>query len=282
MRTFGLVLALVSLMIFAGVASAQDLWFYYNFDGAEVDAAILNAMSGYEDPGFSGNPAVVVVDGAPEVVPGVFGNAWRFNGVDTRLNLNDFESMERVFSHQTVSVWFNVDATKSETEGNVFMIYEEGGGTNGMALLIGDDKLMIAIRDDCVTLPEQALILEAPFTDAGSWHHTAIVYDAGTLSLYLDGAEVASLETGYADDEGFDPPYIAAVSQHTSNAAIGGSQGSCYIAAADATTYFAGMIDDFRIYIDYAFSAAEIASLFQLTAVNYEGKLASTWGSIKQ
>ena len=282
MRNFGLIAAVVGLMVFAGIASAQELWFYFDFESADITPEILAGLSGYDDPGFQDVDETVNVAGTPEVVPGVFGNAWRFNGIDTRINLNNFEAFERVFDKETVSVWFNVDATTSPTPGNVFMIYEEGGGTNGMALLIADDQLKAHTRDDCVNRPELEMDVATPFTDAGNWHHAAMVYDQGKLSLYLDGAEAGSLDTGYDDQTVNDIPYVAPVSQHTSDAAIGGAQGSCYMGLGDDASFYAGMIDDFRVYKDYAMSAGEIASLFQATAVNYQDKLTSTWGAIKR
>lgn len=275
MRTVGLIAVVVGLMVFAGIASAQELWFYYDFESLDVDADIIAAM-GYADPGFQDTDAVAEVVGAPEIVPGVFGNAWRFDGA-TKLNLNDYEAFERVFDKETVIVWFNVDATTSDIPGNVFMIYEEGGGTNGMALLISDDQLRAHTRDDCVNRPELEMDVAVPFTDAGNWHQAAIVYDQGTLSLYLDGAEVGSLETGYDDQTVDDIDYVAPVSQHTSDAAIGGAQGSCYMALGDDASFFVGMLDDFRMYKDYAMDSLEIA-----TAVGYRGKLTTTWGSIKK
>ena len=276
MRSFGLIVAAI-LMVFAGSAFAQDMWFAFDFETLDVTLDVLTNDSGYADPGFSGNPAEPIVAGAPELVPGVFGSAWRFNGVDTKLNLNDFESMERVFDQETVSVYFNVDATNPPVDGNVYMIYEEGGGTNGMALLIDDDKLIAHVRDDCVNFPENEISLQVPFTDAGSWHHAVVVYDQGTMTLYIDGDEAGTVETGYEDQTVDDIDYIAPVSQHTSNAAIGGAQGSCYLGLADDASFFAGMIDKFKIYKDFAMSGDEVA-----TAVNFKDKLTTTWGSIKE
>jgi hypothetical protein len=263
-------------MIFAGIASAQEMWFYFDFQTLDVTPEILTGLSGYEDPGFQDNPATPEVIGNPEVVPGAIGNAWRFDGA-SKLDLDNFEAFERVFDKETVIAWFNVDATTSETEGNVFMIYEEGGGTNGMALLIADDQLKAHTRDDCVNRPELEMDCAVPFTDAGTWHQAAIVYDQGTLSLFLDGEEVNSLETGYEDQTVADIPYVAPVSQHTSDAAIGGAQGSCYMGLTDDASYFVGMIDEFIMYKDYAMTALEIQA-----SVEARNKLTSTWGAIKK
>ena len=279
MRSFGLIVAAI-LMVFAGSAFAQDLWFAFDFETLDVTFDVLTGNSGYADPGFSGNPAEPIAVGFPELVPGIFGSAWSFNGVDTQLNLNDFESMERVYDKETVSVYFNVDATNPPIDGSVYMIYEEGGGTNGMALLIDDDQLIVVARDAGEAFQKE---VATPFTDAGNWHHAVIVYNEGLLILYLDGDEVGSLFCfeegldGYADQTVDDIPYIHPVSQHTSNAAIGGSQGSCYSGLADDVCFFAGMIDKFKMYKDFAMSGDAVA-----TAVNYKNKLTTTWGSIKE
>jgi hypothetical protein len=123
--------------------------------------------------------------------------------------------------------------------------------------------------------------LSVPFTGAGSWHHAAVVYNRGTLTLYLDGAAVSSLETGYADQTVDGVNYIAPISQHTSNAAIGGAQGSCYQGLGDDASFFAGMLDDFRIY-NYAFTPGQVFSLARgHFAVESQGKLTTAWGVLK-
>jgi hypothetical protein len=278
MRT--LILALVGLMVFAGIASAQDRWFYFDFETLDINIDMLTGLSGYADPGYSNNPAVVNVAGAPEVVPGVIGNAWKFDGA-TKINLNDFEAFERAFSKETVSVYFNVDATTSETEGNVFMIYEEGGGTNGMMLYVGNDELVVATRDAGADFEK---VVSTPFTDAGNWHNASIVYNEGILSLFLDFKEVGSIDTEYPDDSGSPPPagleeftYVKAITQHTSNAAIGGGQGPCCLGVADAAAFYVGMIDEFIIFRDVALTAEQLAA-----AVNSGNKVTSTWGAIKK
>lgn len=268
MRTFGLVLTLVALMIFAGTASAQDKWFYFDFQTLDVTPEILTGLSGYEDPGFQDLPATPEVIGNPVIAPGVYGNAWQFDGA-TKLDLDNFEAFERVFSQETVVVWFNADATSSEIEGNVFMIYEEGGGTNGMCLYITNDELVVATRDGGADFQK---IVSTPFTDAGKWHQAAIVYDTGLLSLFLDGAEVGSIATEYPDDG----DYLGAISQHTSDASIGGGQGAC-TGVADDAAYYVGIIDDFLVFMDYAMTELEIQA-----SVEARNKLTRTWGAIKK
>lgn len=249
----------------------EGLWFYYDFDSTQVTPEILTGLSGYEDPGFQDLPATPEVIGDPELVRGVFGNAWQFNGA-TKLDLDNFEAFERVFSQETVTVWFKADATRSATAGNVFMIYEEGGGTNGMCLYIANDKLNVATRDGGADFQKT---LAVPFTDTRNWHHATVVYNAGNLSLYLDGAAVGSLETGYPNDG----EYTAAISQHTSDASIGGGQGAC-TGVADNAAYYAGLLDEFMVY-NYAFTPGQVASVARGMAVAPQEKLAVSWGSAK-
>jgi hypothetical protein len=162
MRIFGLIM--IILMVFAGIASAQELWFYFDFESDEIDLDILAELLGYEDPGFNAELPDLAVVGVPEVVPGAVGNAWRFDGM-TQIN--------------------------------------------------------------------------------------------------LDGS------------------HPGCISSHTSNAAIGGAQGAPYLAIANSATFFVSMIDDFRVYKDYAFSAGEIRSFLSL-AVDYQSKVTRTWGDIKR
>jgi hypothetical protein len=82
----------------------------------------------------------------------------------------------------------------------------------------------------------------------GAWHHIAVVLDAGatyTGTLYVDGA-VAGTNAAMT----IRPSNIG----NTPNNWIGRS-------AFVADPYFAGLIDDFRVY-NRALTAAEISTLF--------------------
>ena len=100
---------------------------------------------------------------------------------------------------------------------------------------------------------------------SGEWIHVAATYDGGTLTLYVDGEEIDSLNTG-------DAPYD---SQEVLQ--IGGDLG------CGGRSWYTGLLDDVRLY-NRALSKAEIAILAKSGgfAVRPSGKLVTTWSNIKQ
>jgi hypothetical protein len=99
---------------------------------------------------------------------------------------------------------------------------------------------------------------------AGDWMHVAATYDGTTLKLYVDGSEEESLETGSV-------PY-----ESTEKFYIGGDPG------CGGRSWYTGLLDDVRIY-NRALTVTEIGNLAKgLTAVSLSGKLAVTWGEIKE
>jgi hypothetical protein len=104
----------------------------------------------------------------------------------------------------------------------------------------GDGKLMTELKDrDGLTGP---LISETVITD-GQWHRIGLVWDGSHRILYVDGDAVAK----------------------DMLAGLEGSQMGLYVGVDKnytPDTYFAGMVDDVRIY-NVALSAEQIAGLAQ-------------------
>ncbi|MFC6734400.1 LamG-like jellyroll fold domain-containing protein [Haladaptatus sp. GCM10025893] len=98
------------------------------------------------------------------------------------------------------------------------------------------------IIDDTIeagTIDDHNLVtIESSFTKT-SWTHIAVVFESGSLTLYVDGDEVAS-----NPDVGYDT-----VSNHGDEGAIGRAGGSHSQDIWDTTgNYFEGHIDATSIY----------------------------------
>jgi hypothetical protein len=100
-----------------------------------------------------------------------------------------------------------------------------------------------------------------------SWSHVAGTYDGSALKFYLNGVL----------DSTSDFPTPLEIGTNDLNVIVG--------ASIDDPRYFSGVIDEVRVW-NRALSEKEIAGNMnkgkgELLAVNKTGKLAATWGLIK-
>ncbi|HUT46643.1 MAG TPA: kelch repeat-containing protein [Sedimentisphaerales bacterium] len=120
-------------------------------------------------------------------------------------------------------------------------------GNRWLGVNFSDGKLMTVLglaSAGSPIPPAPFLVSETVITD-GQWHHVGFVWDGSYRSLYVDGIEAAR----------------DTAAQNPLQSATGG----LYIGAGsniEAGTFFAGLIDDIRVY-NKALSAEEIASLAQ-------------------
>ncbi len=133
----------------------------------------------------------------------------------------------------TTSLWANVDAPAAD--GEMFSRPRNGETTsnNVMELFSGANGNW--------TLIVGGATIGRPVA-AGAWHHAALVVDAGTLTVYIDGSAMGSMPTGalgYATD-----PYLIGC-ERDNNVDVFRLRGS---------------VDDVRMY-GRALAPAEIAAL---------------------
>lgn len=85
----------------------------------------------------------------------------------------------------TVAMWIKPD----DLEG-LQQLFEEGGGTTGIAMRLNGTNLESNVRDT----RNRVDILEAAYPTDGDWHHVALMYDGtnNVHKLYIDGIVVAS------------------------------------------------------------------------------------------
>ena len=139
----------------------------------------------------------------------------------------DNQFIHNRFTERTISLWL-----KASDLSGLQDFFDEGGATNGIGLRINNGLVELAVQDN----HEIHMVSGAITVD--TWHHVAGIYDAGTLSLYLDGS-LADEVTGIAYS-GLE------VSDHGNGSGLGATNGSN--AFDQVNNNFDGLIDDVRIF----------------------------------
>jgi len=164
-----------------------------------------------------------------------------FDGVDDYVSL----PIGGLISTLTDST-FLVDVNFKGTEGNCQRFFDFGSNTSVYMFLTpnawGNGSKRFAITTG--GYPEQSVVV-APTILSTGWHHVAVVFQSGIITLYLDGMPAGSV------DSLLTPSSLGV----TSNNWLGRSQYS-----RDA--YLNAQIDDFRIY-NRALSQPELEALMQ-------------------
>lgn len=164
--------------------------------------------------------------------PGKYNNGLQFNGASSYVKITDTPALRFGTADVTISAWF-----KTSTTGVYQFILSKGAfsGPNYpyyAVYIIPGNKVQFAVSD-CGTgicnqdASRQPVISSSVVTD-GQWHHVAGVRKSTGYELYLDGnLEAARSEPARNSDGAIDNLYIG--NQKDQN-------------------YFAGMIDEVKIY----------------------------------
>jgi len=158
---------------------------------------------------------------------------------------------------RSVSMWY-----KANNIVNRQVLYEEGGGVNGLNIYINAGSVYVGAWSESDSWNGVWL---STATTAGTWHQVAYVFDFanGLFQLFYDGALISNSV----------PP--SHVSGHGGNDAIGAMNGGSKMETGDqggSGLYFNGIIDDFRVY-DRALSTKEVAHIYD----NTEDGLGGWW-----
>ena len=197
---------------------------YWALDEANGTTAI--------DSSLYGNTGTV--QGAPQRVPGLYGNALHLNGSNSYYDgvQVPYSASMTVSSGMTVALWMKSDTSTWNTwagmgKQNAFLLQTDNGGTDlTFNIMSGGVYHGVGFT---------------PFaTDITQWHHYAATYDGTTLLLYVDG-----VVRGTAS-------YSGCIDAATGVLCIG------YDEAGYGS--LAGTIDDARLY-DTALSASDVAAL---------------------
>ncbi len=206
-----------------------DLEAYWKLDEEEGSIA---------DNSVSENHGTVYGDPAWQPTGGMVAGALEFDGVNDYVGTQFvLDPLEKPFS---VFAWI-----KGGASGQVIISQSDGIGTG--ETWIGIDALGGNLMTGLVPPPAgrfvpQPLISESIITN-DQWHHIGFVWDGSYRILYVDGTEVAK--------------------DTAAQASLKSADGGLYIGAGknlEAGTFFAGKIDDVRIY-NVALTADEIETL---------------------
>ncbi|MEM1041120.1 MAG: LamG-like jellyroll fold domain-containing protein [Bacteroidota bacterium] len=195
----------------------------YTFDGANPDTTF----------DLSGNDLHAFNDGTTSV-PGRYGSAREFDGVDDRIDMDAVRvalqgssawTLEYIAA-ATTDVWIPVLLT--HTCGNGWWLY--AGGTSARY------AAKTTASGGCNWSPDQTLTIPDIGTD---WHYFALAFGGGLLSFYIDGHPVESLPA--------------------SGVFQGGGGQRAWIGHSDSGDgfYYSGLADELRVS-DVARSAGEI------------------------
>lgn len=201
---------------------------YWKFDESSGNYA-YNFV--YNSTGGGGTSLVGTVNNAI-FAPGKYNNGLQFNGASSYIKITNDPRLMFGTADVTISAWF-----KTSTTGVYQFILSKGGfsGPNypfyGVYIIPGN-KVQFLISD-CGTrscnqdVSRQPVISSSVVTD-NQWHHVAGVRKSTGYELYLDGnLEAARTEPARNSDDNIENLYIG--NQMDQN-------------------YFAGMIDEVKIY----------------------------------
>ncbi len=147
--------------------------------------------------------------------------------------------MDTDFSTRTIMMWVKPDALVGDQ-----VLYEEGNTNSGIALQLSGTTLEAAVRE---TFSEQNAGTIA-FPPDGNWHHIALVYDNGDLTLYLDSLPGITTVTGFTT-----------ISATGSDGGLGGTLSSNAFGSSN-DDFYAGLMDDVY-YLNTALSPDQIADI---------------------
>ncbi|WP_303319034.1 LamG-like jellyroll fold domain-containing protein [Flavivirga abyssicola] len=137
--------------------------------------------------------------------------------------------MESSLNARTMMTW-----VKPTNLSGLQNIFDEGGGTIGIAMRLNGNNLEAVVRDSGTTSVE----ISSVFPNDGDWHHVALIYDGinSNQKLYIDGVEVAS---GTA---------ATSIGVHTGKGGIGGKISGSDSFKNSADAFFTGKMDAFAVY----------------------------------
>ncbi|QQR64991.1 hypothetical protein IPH92_00195 [Candidatus Kaiserbacteria bacterium] len=190
----------------------------------------------------SGGGNTGTLNGTPSWISENRGKAISLNGTTDYVAIPNLIQTHR--SDITIATWFKTTTT------GVIAGYQAGMVGSGPssyvpAIYIGTDNKIYAQLWDGATHP---ITTSGTYTD-GAWHHVALAVSGGnSQSLYVDGSFVGILSNAITD-------FGATYSQ------FGAGYTTGWTNASGGLTYFAGSLDDNRIY-NRALTANEISDLY--------------------
>ncbi len=182
-------------------------------------------------------------------VPGMFGNALSFDGVDDYvMTANQTASIyDGLGSPYSVCYW-----VKAPAQNNAFVYAEGTIGTSAIFIfgsgqfLADQDKFRTYLRNDQGDVPLVGVSDTVVYDD--TWHHVAFVDVAGDVSLYIDGV----LDTATI---AYDPLRLPGMPGHGTFSMNTASIGA--LRRGSVCCNMVGLVDDLRLY-DFAMTQTDV------------------------
>ncbi len=160
----------------------------------------------------------------------------------------DDSDLEDSFTSYTLAVWYRLDALN-----NTQILYEEGGGDDGIDLRISSGVLRATVSAGGARFGRTAPT--GLGTSLNTWHLAVVTYDgsdAGRLTLYVDGS------TSYAQRA----TNLASIPAHSDPAGIGGRNGLGLYNGTSSGDGLDGRIDDVQVWNNRVLTATEIQAIY--------------------
>ena len=231
------------LIGFCGLTRAEEaLQLHYDF---ETEDAVDKSGNGFDG----------TLLGAPNMIKGVEGNAWEFDG-GTKIDL-EFAEFKEARSQFSVRCFIKPEESKG-----IHVIYDEGGAWTGYCLRIADGDLQFGTVC-CAEVHPPTEIVSVELPDTEEWIDVAAVFDNGKMTLYMNGKNVGDIKTEWAQ-----------LGAHGQACGIG-EKNAGNTAFDEGGGFYIGGMDELRVYTR-PLQAGEVKS-----AVSALDKLAIAWGYLK-
>ena len=259
MKRFFVIFTVIGMFIsFAPHSEANPvdgLVLYLNFDDNTIQGDTVQDQSGEGNDG--------TINGGATTAEGKFGQALEFDGADDFVEVPLADSI--TFStgdSLTVQVWVKTADQPQENDGLVGN-YRQGTNALWMLSVSGDEaatrgRMGFAVRD--VGRTYAGITSPGPLND-DTWHLLAGVrdQDAKKVRFYVDGEMIDEVDDNSQDI----------------------NSGQSIWIGAHLERYYKGLIDEVKVW-NRPLTADELAqSAEQPASVDANGKLTTTWGTIK-
>ena len=250
MKTVFFILMIAALVIpiaYATDISDESLILYFSFNELDGDTVIDHSPYGNDG----------TIAGAPELVPGKFGNALKLNGQSDWVEVPHAEILT-VDQDVTVMAWINAERHKGPNDQRWQGILAKGNGPRSYSFYTES--------------PSECLHLSAGGSGSvctgkialNEWQHVAAHVEDGTHRYWLNGEAVGEFDGQNPLPGTADQADVLVGKTHESN------------------REFLGLIDEVRIW-NRALSEDEILAEMEtsLTPVEPIGKLSTVWAALK-
>ena len=213
------------------------------------------------DTSGAGNNGVIV---GAQWTTGKFGSALEFDGAGTHAEIPDSPSLQ-ITEEMTVAAW--VYFSMLGASGNHDAIIAKSNTWSFITFSRSDPKYQFSWWDSVTKnlIPaEPKWIVSDWVPDINTWYHLAVTMKSGDKLLFYQNGEFVK-----------ESPYPLAIPA--------GADAPIWVGKGNGTTEnFAGVVDEVKIF-NMALSQQDVKNIMNASAsVESSGKLAVTWGALKQ